>query len=178
MKAGDRIVRIDGDSVAGRKIPQNEIVRRLRGERGTTVRLGLERPRIAGTVEVEVVRDKIPLKSIEAAFRIADDIGYIRLGQFARTSHRELQVTLLKLRAEGCSKLIFDLRGNAGGFLDQAIRIANEFLHERQLIVYTEDRRHEQVREYADGTGLAQEMEVAVLIDEAVSYTHLRAHET
>lgn len=166
VKAGDRIVRIDGDSVAGRKIPQNEIVRRLRGERGTTVRLGLERPRIAGTVEVEVVRDKIPLKSIEAAFRIADDIGYIRLGQFARTSHRELQVTLLKLRAEGCSKLIFDLRGNAGGFLDQAIRIANEFLHERQLIVYTEDRRHEQVREYADGTGLAQEMEVAVLIDE------------
>ncbi len=166
VKAGDRIVRIDGDSVAGRKIPQNEIVRRLRGERGTTVRLGLERPRIAGTVEVEVVRDKIPLKSIEAAFRIADDIGYIRLGQFARTSHRELQVALLKLRAEGCSKLIFDLRGNAGGFLDQAIRIANEFLHERQLIVYTEDRRHEQVREYADGTGLAQEMEVAVLIDE------------
>ncbi len=166
VKAGDRIVRIDGDSVAGRKIPQNEIVRRLRGERGTTVRLGLERPRIAGTVEVEVVRDKIPLKSIEAAFRIADDIGYIRLGQFARTSHRELQVALLKLRAEGCSKLIFDLRGNAGGFLDQAIRIANEFLHERQLIVYTEDRRREQVREYADGTGLAQEMEVAVLIDE------------
>ena len=120
LRSGDRIVRIDDSLVAGRQIPQPQVVRMLRGERGTTVRLGLERPRIAGTVEVEVVRDKIPLKSIEAAFRIADDIGYIRLGQFARTSHRELQVALLKLRAEGCSKLIFDLRGNTGGTLSSA----------------------------------------------------------
>ena len=115
---------------------------------------------------MEVERDKIPLRSIESAFRIAEGIGYIRLGQFARTSHDELLAALARLRGEGVGKIVFDLRGNSGGYLDQAILIANEFLHEGQLIVYTEDRRHEQLREYADGTGTAQQMEVAVLIDE------------
>ncbi|WP_418992223.1 S41 family peptidase [Alistipes sp.] len=166
IKAGDRILEIDDSLVAGRKIPQNRIVRRLRGPRGTTVRLGLQRQGIAGLVDVEVVRGVIPIKSIEAAFRIADSTGYIKLGQFAKTSSEELRRALAALRAEGVTKLIFDLRGNSGGFLDQAIEIANEFLHEGQLIVYTEDRNHEQLREYADGTGTAQEMEVVVLIDE------------
>lgn len=166
VRAGDRIVEIDDSLVAGRKIPQNDIVKRLRGPRGTTVRLSLERQGIADLVDVDVVRGKIPLKSIESSFRIADRIGYVKLGQFAKTSHYELLRALAALRAEGVDKLIFDLRGNSGGFLDQAILIANEFLHEGQLIVYTEDRNHEQLREYADGTGSAQEMDVAVLIDE------------
>lgn len=166
VKAGDRIIEIDDSLVAGRKIPQNRIVRRLRGPRGTTVRLGIERQGIGELVDVEVTRGVIPIKSIESAFRIADSIGYIKLGQFARTSFDELRQALASLRAEGVTKLIFDLRGNSGGYLDQAIRIANEFLHEGQLIVYTEDRRHEQLREYADGTGTAQDIEVAVLIDQ------------
>ena len=137
VKAGDRIVEIGDSLVAGRKIPQNNVVKMLRGPRGTTVRLGLERQGISDLVEVEVVRGVIPIRSIESAFRIADGVGYV-----------------------------FDLRGNSGGFLDQAIAVANEFLHEGQLIVYTEDRRHEQLREYADGKGSAQDMEVVVLIDE------------
>ena len=166
IKAGDRILEIDDSLVAGRRIPQNRIVRRLRGPRGTTVRLGLQRQGIADLVDVEVVRGVIPIKSIEAAFPIADSTGYVKLGQFAKTSSEELRRALAALRAEGVTKLIFDLRGNSGGFLDQAIEIANEFLHEGQLIVYTEDRNHEQLREYADGTGTAQEMEVVVLIDE------------
>ena len=166
VKAGDRIVEINDSLVAGRNIPQREIVKRLRGPRGTTVRLALERQGIADWVDVDVVRDAIPIKSIESAFRIADGIGYVKLGQFAKTSFDELERALASLRAEGVGKLIFDLRGNSGGFLDQAILIANEFLHEGQLIVYTEDRRHEQLREYADGTGSAQDMDVVVLIDE------------
>ena len=166
VRAGDRIIEIDDSLVAGRKIPQNDIVRRLRGPRGTTVRLGLERQRIPELVEVEVVRGAIPIKSIESAFRIEGSIGYIKLGQFARTTAVEMRRALALLRAEGVDRLIFDLRGNAGGFLDQAIAVANEFLHKGQLIVYTEDRNKEQLREYADGTGTAQEMEVAVLIDE------------
>lgn len=166
IKAGDRIIEIDDSLVAGRKIPQNRIVKRLRGPRGTTVRLGLERQGIADLVDVEVVRGVIPIKSIEAAFRIADSTGYIKLGQFARTSSEEFRRALASLRADGVDRLIFDLRGNSGGFLDQAIEIANEFLHEGQLIVYTEDRRHDQLREYADGTGSAQDMDVVVLIDE------------
>lgn len=166
VKAGDRIIEIDDSLVAGQKIPQNRIVKRLRGPRGTKVKLGLQRQHIGGLVDVEVVRDVIPIKSIEASFRIADGIGYVKLGQFARTSIVELHRALAELRAEGVTKLIFDLRGNAGGYLDQAIAIANEFLHEGQLIVYTEDRNHEQMREYANGSGSAQDMEVAVLIDE------------
>ncbi len=166
VKAGDRIIEINDSLVAGRKIPQNNIVKQLRGKRGTTVKLGLERQHIDELVEVEVVRDKIPIKSIESAFVITDSIGFVKLGQFAKTSHAELQLALLKMRAQGIRRLIFDLRGNSGGFLDQAILIANEFLHEGQLIVYTEDRFRKQIREYADGTGIAQDMEVAVLIDE------------
>ena len=167
VKAGDRIIEIDDSLVAGRQIPQNRIVRRLRGPRDSKVRLGIERQGISGLVDIEVVRGVIPIKSVESAFRIVDSIGYIKLGQFARTTHEEIRQALTRLRAEGVTKLIFDLRGNSGGFLDQAIGVANEFLHEGQLIVYTEDRRHRQLREYADGTGSAQEMEVAVLIDEA-----------
>ena len=166
VKAGDRIVEIGDSLVAGRKIPQNNVVKMLRGPRGTTVRLGLERQGISDLVEVEVVRGVIPIRSIESAFRIADGVGYVKLGQFARTTFDEFRKALASLRAEGVTKLIFDLRGNTGGFLDQAIAVANEFLHEGQLIVYTEDRRHEQLREYADGKGSAQDMEVVVLIDE------------
>ena len=167
VKAGDRIVEIDDSLVAGCRVPQNEIMKRLRGPRGSKVRLGLGRQGIDGLVEVEVERGIIPIRSVESAFRIVDGIGYIRLGQFARTTSAEIRGALDTLRAQGISKLIFDLRGNSGGYLDQAILVANEFLHEGQLIVYTEDRHHEQVREYADGTGSAQDMEVAVLIDEA-----------
>ncbi len=166
IKAGDRIIEINDSLVAGQKIPQNQIVRRLRGPRGSKVHLGLERQGITDLVRVEVERGVIPIKSVEAAFRIADSIGYIKLGQFARTTHAEIRRALASLRVEGVTKLIFDLRGNSGGFLDQAIAVANEFLHEGQLIVYTEDRHHQQVREYADGTGTAQDMEVTVLIDE------------
>ena len=166
VKAGDRIIEIDDSLVAGRQIPQNRIVRLLRGPRDSKVRLGIERQGISGLVDFEVVRGVIPIKSVESAFRIVDSIGYIKLGQFARTTHEEIRQALARLRAEGVTKLIFDLRGNSGGFLDQAIGVANEFLHDGQLIVYTEDRHHRQLREYADGTGSAREMEVAVLIDE------------
>ena len=165
VKAGDRIVRIDDSLVAGRKIPQDLVVRRLRGPRGTQVRLALQRQGIADEVEVTVTRDVIPMKSIEAAFLIAPGIGYVKLSQFARTAHAELVQALRRLRDEGMTGLIFDLRGNTGGYLDQAIRIADEFLPEGQLIVYTEDRNHKQLREYSSGGG-STDLKLAVLIDE------------
>ena len=166
IKAGDRIIEIGDSVVAGRKIPQNNVVKMLRGPRGTTVHLGIGRQGISGLVPIDVERGVIPIRSIESAFRIADGVGYVKLGQFARTTYDEFRRALDSLRAEGVTKLILDLRGNSGGFLDQAIAVANEFLHKGQLIVYTEDRRHEQLREYADGNGSAQDMEVVVLIDE------------
>lgn len=166
VRAGDRILRINDSLVAGQRIPQERIVRRLRGPRGSKVRLSLGRQGIVEPVEVEVVRDVIPLRSVESAFIIRDDIGFVKLSQFAQTTHRELTDALDTLRRQGMNKLILDLRGNSGGYLDQAIRLANEFLPEGDLIVYTEDRNHEQVREYADGTGRWQELPLAVLIDE------------
>ena len=164
--AGDRIVRINDSLVAGQQIPQHEIMRRLRGKRGSEVRLGLERRGIDELVEVTVVRDKIPIRSLTAALMLTGDIAFVKLDQFARTSHTELLEALSTLRTQGMRKLILDLRGNSGGFLDQAIAIANEFLPADKLIVYTEDRNHQRIEQYSDGTGSAADLDLAVLVDE------------
>lgn len=166
VQPGDRILRIDDSLVAGQKIPQDQIVKRLRGKRGTRVKLSLSRQGIDHLVEVEVVRDAIPLKSIEAAFMLTPEVGYVKLSQFARTSYLELMAALQQLRKQGMQGLVFDLRGNAGGYLDQAILIANEFLPAEKLIVYTEDRRGKQMREYSNGLGRSTDLKLAVLIDE------------
>ncbi|MBO5893761.1 MAG: S41 family peptidase [Alistipes sp.] len=163
---GDRIIQVNDTLVAGVKMPQNDIVKRLRGKRGTHVKLSLQRQGVEELVDMDVVRDAIPIKSIEAAFMINNNIGFVRLSQFARTSHLELMKSLALLRSQGMTKLIFDLRGNSGGFLDQAILIANEFLPQGNLIVYTEDRNGEQIKEYSNGSGSATDLDLIVLIDE------------
>ncbi len=167
VRAGDRIIRINDSIVAGRKVPQGDVVKQLRGKRGTRVRLGIERQGIGDLVDITVTRDAIPLHSIEASFMMTPKIGYIRLSQFARTSYAELKKALGELRGEGMEQLIFDLRGNTGGYLDQAIDIANEFLPKGALIVYTEDRNRNQIKEFSDGRGGSTDLDIAVLIDEA-----------
>jgi len=166
VQNGDRIVRINDSIVAGRKIPQNDIVKMLRGVRGSEVRLSLERKNIGDLVEVTVVRDAIPLKSLDAAFMLTGDIAYMRLSAFAKNSYAEVLRSLVMLRGEGMRKLIFDLRGNSGGFLDQAILIANEFLPAERMIVYTEDRNRNRTEQFTTGTGTATDIALAVLIDE------------
>ena len=165
--AGDRIIQVNDTLVAGVKMPQNDIVKRLRGKRGTTVKLSLKRQGVDELVDIDVVRDAIPIKSIESAFMISSNIGFVRLSQFARTSYVELMQALATLRSQGMTKLIFDLRGNSGGFLDQAIMIANEFLPAGNLIVYTEDRNGDQMKEYSDGRGSATDLDLVILIDES-----------
>ncbi len=164
--AGDRIVIVDGDTVAGRKMPQEEVIGRLRGKRGTKVRVGILRGNNPAPVDVEIVRDKIPLLSIDAAFMIRPEIGFIRLTSFSRTTHQEFLKAVHKLRSEGMKKLIFDLRSNSGGYLDQAIAMTNEFLPEGELIVYTEDRVGNQQKEYSTGRGTLTDIPVVVLIDD------------
>ena len=166
LVAGDRIIEINDTIVAGVKMPQNDIVKRLRGKRGTEVKLSLKRQNIDDLVEVNIIRDAIPIRSIESAFMVTDDIGFIRLSQFARTSYIELMQALAQLRMEGMQKLIFDLRDNSGGYLDQAIMIANEFLPKDKLIVYTEDRDGKQIKEFSNGTGLSSDLALVILIDE------------
>ena len=164
--AGDRIIKINDSIVAGVKMPQTDIVKRLRGKRGTEVKLSLKRQSIDDLVDVTIVRDAIPIESIEAYFMVAEDIGFIRLSQFARTSYVELLRALIDLRKQGMQKLIFDLRDNAGGYLDQAIMIANEFLPKNKLIVYTEDRNGKQLKEFSDGSGSSSDLALVILIDE------------
>lgn len=164
---GDRIIEVNDTLVAGVKMPQNDIVKRLRGPRGSEVVLSLKRQGLDELVDVKVVRDAIPINSIESSFMITSDIGFVRLSQFARTSYIELLKALIDLRKQGLKKLIFDLRGNSGGFMDQAIMIANDFLSEGCLIVYTEDRQGEQMKQYSNGQGTSTDLKLAILIDES-----------
>ncbi|MBR2436483.1 MAG: S41 family peptidase [Alistipes sp.] len=169
VRSGDRILRIDDRDVAGQGIAQDSLVKLMRGKRGTKVKLAIERQTLDELVEVEVVRDAIELHSIETAFMLDKEagIGYVRLSQFARTSYDELREALRKLRSEGLQKLIIDLRGNTGGFLDQAILIANEFLPAEKLIVYTEDRHGNKQKEYSRGNGTSTDLGLAILVDES-----------
>ena len=164
--AGDRIIRVNDTLIAGQKMSQREVMKRLRGPRGSKVNLSLERKGITEPVVVTVTRDAIPLNSVEATVMLTDRIGFIRLSQFARTSYDEVTKSIDTLRKQGMQSLILDLRDNSGGFLDQAILIANEFLERGKLIVYTEDRDKKRIRQYSDGRGKATDLEVAVIIDE------------
>ncbi len=168
VRPGDRIVKIDGRVVAGQKIPQDSMVRLMRGKRGTRVMLGVKRAALNELVDIEVTRAPIEIHSIETSFMLDNEakIGFVRLSQFARTSYSEMRNAIMKLREEGLRGIIIDLRGNGGGFLDQAILIANEFLPENSLIVYTEDRFGEQIKEYSRGNGGSTDLEVAILVDE------------
>lgn len=163
---GDRIITVDDSVIAGRNVDQNRVVKMLRGQRGSKVRLGIRRNGVEELVPVTVTRGIIPVKSIDAALLLAPETGYIKLSRFSRNSHAELLEAVARLSSEGMEKLIFDLRGNSGGFLDQAILIANEFLPEGKLIVYTEGKAQRRREQRSDGRGTLREMPVAVLIDE------------
>ena len=166
VQGGDRIIRVNDTLIAGQKMSTTEVMKRLRGKRGTQVSLSLERKGIAEPVEVVVTRDAIPLHSVEAAVMLTENTGFVKLSQFSRTSYAEVTSAVERLRKEGMTDLVLDLRGNSGGFLDQAILIANEFLPKGSLIVYTEDRHHRRVHQFSDGRGKSTDLALAVLIDE------------
>ena len=167
VQGGDRIIKVNDTLIAGQKMSQTAVMKRLRGPRGTKVKLSIERKGIQELVDIVVTRDAIPLHSVEAAVMLTDKVGFIKLSQFSRTSFKEIRTALTSLRAQGMTSLIFDLRDNSGGFLDQAIHIANEFLPAQQLIVYTKDRNGDMLRQYSDGRGQATDLKLAVLINEA-----------
>lgn len=163
---GDRIVTIDGKTVAGVKFPQDSVMKLLRGKRGTKVNVGIGRGMADELVDIEIIRDKIPINSIDAAFMLTPSTGFIKLSSFSRNSHKELVEAIEKLEKEGMKSMIFDLRDNSGGYLDQAILIANEFLPAGKMIVYTEDRFEQRQVEYSDGTGEVTDIPLVILINE------------
>ena len=167
VQGGDRIIKVNDTVISGVKMSQSKVMKHLRGPRGTKAKLSIERKGIKGLVDIVVTRDAIPLHSVEASVMLTDKIGFIKLSQFSVTSHAEIKKALASLRKQGMKSLIFDLRGNSGGFLDQAILIANEFLPAGKLIVYTKDRNGKQLRQYSDGRGGSTDTNVAILIDES-----------
>ncbi len=138
ISPGDRIIAIDSASAVG--ITQQEVLRKLRGKRGTKVRLKVFRPLSGKLLDFVVTRGKIATSSIDAAFMINDRVGYIRLSRFIATTGDEFRSALAGLKKQGMARLILDLRGNPGGFLEQAVAVADEFLSKGQLIVYTKSR--------------------------------------
>ncbi len=164
--ARDRIIRINDSLVAGRKVRQDSIVGKLRGKRNTKVKLSVERQGIDGLVDIVVTRGKVTVHSIGAKLIVEDGVGYINLQQFARNTYSEFIDAMNELLKQGMTSLVLDLRGNAGGFMDQAILIANEFLPKGSLIVYTEDRMGNQQKEYNKRDGQLQNIPLMVLIDE------------
>ena len=138
LRRGDVIARIEGDNAIG--MSSDDAVSRLRGPRGSAVNISVRRPGYDELIELEVERDEIIIGTVEAAFMVDDETGYIRLGDFSETSNDELSRALSTLRAEGFTRLLLDLRGNPGGPLDQAIKVSNQFLPHGDMIVYTRGR--------------------------------------
>jgi carboxyl-terminal processing protease len=166
IKAYDQILEINGDSIAGKHIPVDSIVRRLKGKPGTYVKLKVYRPLADSTFEVTVKREKVPLRSIPAAVMINDTLGYIKIDLFAETTYDEFQKALHKLKKRGMRALVLDLRGNSGGYLKQANLIADEFLAQGNLIFFTKNKNNTIRKVYATGRGGFEKGTLYVLIDE------------
>lgn len=164
LVAGDRIVEIDGRNVAGVKFPQDSMMKMLRGTSGTKVNIKVRRD--GELVDFQIVRGKIPIKSVDVAYMLNDTTGYIKLSKFSKSSYLEFLQSTVKLRAAGMKKLVFDLRDNPGGYLDQALYLSNEFLKKDQIIVYMQGLHRERQDFKASGNGLSQDLELVVLINE------------
>jgi carboxyl-terminal processing protease len=164
--AGDRIVGVNDTAIAGVKMSREEIMRRLRGPKGTIARLKIVRQGIRDTLFFKVERDKIPVKSVDATYMIRQQVGYIRIGNFGATTYEEFMTSLNKLKAQGMEHLILDLQENGGGYLQAAADIASEFLKKGEVIVYTEGRKVPR-RDYTAMTdGAFRTGKVVVLVDE------------
>ena len=166
VMAGDRIISVGDTAIAGVKMPQEEIMKRLRGPRGTKAHLGIMRDGIGETIYIDVIRDKIPLNSVDAAFMVTPHTGLIRFSNFAATTHEEVVEAIKKLKAQGMKNLILDVTQNGGGFLQAAAEIASELLPKDDLIVYTKGRAIQPQSFLSRGGSAFQDGKVIVLVDE------------
>ena len=164
--AGDRIVAVADTVIAGVKMSKEEIMRRLRGPKGTIARLKIVRRGIRDTLHFDVVRDKIPVHSIDATYMIRPGIGYVRIGSFSATTYQEFMESMSRLQKEGMKDLVLDLQGNGGGYLQAAADLAGEFLQQGDLIVYTEGRTVPRHEYKASAYGSFRQGRVVVLVDE------------
>lgn len=164
---GDRIVRVNEVDIAGVKMPQDSMIRLMKGPKGSKVKITVNRD--GDLIPFDIVRDKIPVHCVDAAFMIDDTTGYIKLSKFTRTTYKEFTEAADKLLGMGMKRLIFDLRDNTGGYFDQSWKLANEFLQRGDEVVYMEGRRRPRQDFDADGRGRLKDVQISVLIDEGTA---------
>jgi carboxyl-terminal processing protease len=162
--AGDKILKIDDTSAIG--IKREDVPKKLRGPKGTKVKVSISRVGLTGLLEFEIIRDKIPLYSVDVSYMVDDEIGYISVNRFSATTKDEFEKALNKLKSQGLEKLVLDLRNNPGGYLDQAFKMADELLPSGKKVVYTKGRRGEFNEEYvSSGTAKFQDVPLIILIN-------------
>jgi carboxyl-terminal processing protease len=166
LKAGDRIVSVNGTSITGGKISDEDVVKKLKGPKGSQVSVGIFRRGFAQLLSFTLTRDKIPTFSVDASYMIQPGTGFIKLSRFSATTSQEVKEAIQGLLDKGMKNLILDLRDNSGGYLQSAIDLADEFLPSKAMIVYTEGRKRPRERFFSDGNGLFQQGKLIVLIDE------------
>lgn len=164
--AGDRIVAVNDSAIAGVKMSTESIMKRLRGPKSSTVKLTVVRRDVDEVLHFNVKRDRIPIHSLDAAYMIQPHIGYIRINRFAATTGKEFLDALTSLQKKGMKDLILDLQGNGGGYLNAAIDLSNEFLNQKELIVYTQGRKTRRSNFHAKGNGRFKNGRLIVLVDE------------
>jgi carboxyl-terminal processing protease len=166
IRSGDRIVAVEDSLVAGVGITEDQVRRLLRGPKGTQVRISVQRPGEAQLIAFDIKRDQIPLHSLDVAYMIDDRVGYVRLNRFSATTVDEFNGALDRLKGEGMQSLLLDLRGNPGGYLIAATRLADQLLGGRKLIVYTQGKSSPREDYYAKSPGRFEQGDLVVLIDE------------
>lgn len=166
LMAGDKIIYVNDSLVAGKNIPDEKVVSMLKGPRGTTVRVGVMRKGVDNLMKFEITRDKIPIHTVDVAYMIDETTGFIKINNFALTTYDEFLRSLKELKSLGMENLIIDLRGNSGGVMDAATRIADEFLKEGQMIVYTKGRKYPREEIRATKAGNFHDGDLIILIDE------------
>ncbi len=166
IMAGDKFIKIDGENAFGKKIDNEYVQKHLRGKKGTKVTVSVKRGNDPELIDFEIIRDKIPLNSINASFMMEKNVGYIKLDRFAQESTKEFKNALEKLQTEGMKSLILDLRSNSGGYLNTAIELVNEFLKADNLIVYTEGIHSPRQEWKSTDEGVYTDGRLVVLIDE------------
>ena len=167
--AGDKIVMVDGKRFVGKQVTDEEAMHRLKGPKGTKVTIGVLRYGHAKPISFTITRAEIPTKTVTACYMIDDNTGYIKIKNFGEKTYPELLIALANLQQQGFENLVIDLRDNTGGLLQSAVQVANEFLPDKRLIVYTEGRRSPRQNYFSDGHGAYQTMPLTVLINEGTA---------
>ncbi|UOY08621.1 S41 family peptidase [Muricauda sp. SCSIO 64092] len=166
IQAGDKILMADGDTLFGKRIPNNRLVEKLKGQSGTKVKLKIYRKSENKAFNVTLKRDVVPIRSVDAQFMLTNDVGYLRINRFAESTFKEFKSALFDLEKRGAKKLVLDLRDNPGGYLGIAEKMADEFLEEGKLILFTKNKKGKVDRAYATNRGAFENRPVYVLINE------------